>query len=84
MADKGVIGYWGGEGEEEALAVGAGGGEGGVGEELLKNLGGAVAVDAGFGVGVDGGDDLADGGMPEAAGEFDFGEFGHLLRRSYW
>ena len=72
-----IICYWGGEGQEEAFAVGAGGGEGGVGEELLKKLGGAVAEDAGFGVGVDGGDGFADGGMPEAAGEFDFGEFGH-------
>lgn len=75
-----VIGYWGGEGEEEAFAVGAGGGEGGVGEELLEKFGGAVAEDAGFGVGVDGRDDFADGGVPEAAGEFDFGEFGHGLR----
>ena len=60
--------------------MGAGGGEDAVGEGALEPACRAVAEDAGLRVGVDAQDLLAHGGVPVAAGEFDFGEFGHGLR----
>lgn len=66
-----------GEGKEEAFSVGAGVGEGGVGEGGFDFCSWGVAVDAGAGVGFDGDDFFFEGGEPGAAGEFDFGEFGH-------
>lgn len=67
---------FGSEGEEHAFAVGL------RGEEFFpfedaESWGGAIAVDAGFGMDVDGFDDFSLECGPLAAGEFDFGEFGH-------
>ncbi len=66
----------GGEGEEHALSVGL------RGEEFfpfkdLEGWGGAVAVDTGLRVGVDGGDGMPVVGGPLATGEFYFSEFWH-------
>ena len=47
------------------------------GEGGLDGDGGGVAKDAGLGVGLDSDDLFPQGWRPDAAGEFDFGKFGH-------
>jgi len=66
----------GAEGEEHAFSVSLGGEEF-FAFENTEGRGGAVTVDAGLWVDVDGGDAFTVVGGPLAAGEFDFSEFGH-------
>lgn len=65
------------EGEEEPLAVGMAGDHLRAGEGRLDGDGGGIAIDAGLGVGLDGDDLFPQSRGPNAAGEFDFGEFRH-------
>ena len=65
------------KGEEESLAVGAAGNHLGSGEGGLDGDGRGVAEDTGFGVSLDCDHFFAQRWRPDAAGEFDFGEFGH-------
>jgi hypothetical protein len=69
----------GGEGKEHALSVGLGAEEFFAIEDTERGRG-AVAVDARFGVGVDGDDLFSMKGAPLAAGKFDLGEFGHDVK----
>ena len=69
----------GGEGKEHALSVGLGANEFFTVEDTERGRG-AVAVDAGFGLGVDGDDFFSMKGGPLAAGKFDLGEFRHDVK----
>lgn len=67
------------EGEKHALPVGPRRLQG-MSLQNAQGGGRTIAVNPGFRVGLDAGDEVSVEGRPLAAGEFNFGKFGHGMR----